>query len=90
MIFQSLDYLLFLAIAFAVHWSLPHAHRKWFLLGASYVFFGYVHPWFLLLLWYATLLVYGCGLAIQRYEQHRRAFMVLGIAGCLAMLGVFK
>lgn len=90
MIFQSLDFLVFLAIAFAVHWSLPGRHRKWFLLGASYVFFGYVHPWFLLLLWYVTLLVYGCGLAIERCEQHRKTFMVLGICGCLAMLGVFK
>jgi alginate O-acetyltransferase complex protein AlgI len=90
MIFQSLDFLVFLAIAFAVHWSLPGPHRKWFLLGASYVFFGYVHPWFLLLLWYVTLLVYGCGLAIERYEKHRKAFMILGILGCLAMLGVFK
>lgn len=90
MIFQSLDFLVFLAVTLAVHWSLPGRVRKWFLLGASYVFFGYVHPWFLLLLWYVTLLVYGCGLAIDNYARHRKFFLVLGIAGCLAMLGVFK
>lgn len=90
MIFQSLDYIVFLVCVCAVYWLLPGEPRKWFLLAASYVFFGYIHPWFLLLLWYVTLLVYGCGLAIQRSTRHRKAFMMLGVVGCLAMLGVFK
>lgn len=90
MIFQSLDYIVFLLTVCAVYWLLPGEPRKWFLLAASYVFFGYIHPWFLLLLWYVTILVYGCGLAIERYTQYRKAFMIAGIAGCLAMLAVFK
>ena len=90
MIFQSLDFLVFLVVAVAVYWLLRGDARKWFLLGASYLFFGYVHPWFLLLLWYVTLVVYGCGLLIQASARHRKAILVAGICGCLALLGVFK
>ena len=90
MIFQSLDFVVFLVAVFALHWVLRGVARKWLLVAASYVFFGYLHPWFLFLLWYVTLLVYGCGLAIERFQHYRKAFMLLGVAGCLAMLAVFK
>jgi len=90
MIFQSLDYLVFLVVVFTLHWVLRGEARKWLLLTASYIFFGYIHLWFLFLLWYVTLVVYGCALGIERSRRYRKAFLILGIAGCLAMLGVFK
>ncbi len=55
MIFQSLDFLVFLVGVFALHWLLPQPARNLFLVIASYVFYGYVHPWFLYLLWFVTL-----------------------------------
>ena len=39
MIFTSYTYLLFLLAAFLIHWSLPTALRKPFLVLASYVFY---------------------------------------------------
>jgi D-alanyl-lipoteichoic acid acyltransferase DltB (MBOAT superfamily) len=90
MIFQSLDFLIFLIAAFSLHWLLPWRARNLFLVLASYVFYGYIHPWFLYLLWFVTLAVYGCGLSMEALPKHRRAFMLLGIGACLGMLGVFK
>jgi len=90
MIFQSLDFLIFLIIVFSLHWLLPWRLRNLFLLLASYFFYGYIHPWFLYLLWFVTLAVYGCGLAIEDLPKYRRGFLVLGVGACLAMLGAFK
>jgi D-alanyl-lipoteichoic acid acyltransferase DltB (MBOAT superfamily) len=90
MIFQSLDFLVFLVLVVALHWALPSRMRNPFLLAASYFFYGYVHPWFLLLLWFVTLAVYGCALGMDRLPGHRRLFLSLGIGACLGMLAVFK
>lgn len=40
MIFTSYTYLLFLAVAFLLHWTLPRVARKPFLIVASYVFYA--------------------------------------------------
>ena len=90
MIFQSLDFLLFLAVVFGVHWLLPRRARNLFLVIASYFFYGYIHPWFLYLLWFVTLAVYGSGIGMDALPAYRRTFMVLGLGACLGMLGVFK
>ncbi len=90
MIFQSLDFIVFLLIVVSVHWLLPPRFRSLFLLAGSYVFYGYVHPWFLFLLWFVTIAVYGCALGIERLPTYRKAFLSMGLAACLGMLGVFK
>jgi alginate O-acetyltransferase complex protein AlgI len=85
-----LDFLVFLAVVFGVHWLLPRRARNLFLVIASYFFYGYIHPWFLYLLWFVTLAVYGSGLGMDALPAYRRTFMALGLGACLAMLGVFK
>src|ERR1700722_12780149 len=90
MIFQSLDFLIFLAAVFSVHWLLPWRLRNLFLVFASYVFYGYIHPWFLFLLWFVTVAVYASALGIERLPKYRRAFLFAGLCACLGMLGVFK
>ncbi len=90
MIFQSFDFLIFLAAVFSVHWLLPWRLRNLFLVIASYYFYGYIHPWFLFLLWFVTIAVYGCGVGMSALPAFRRGFFLLGLAACLGMLGVFK
>jgi D-alanyl-lipoteichoic acid acyltransferase DltB (MBOAT superfamily) len=87
MIFQSLDFIVFLVLVVAVHWLLAPRYRSVFLLLASYVFYGYIHAWFLFLLWFVTLAVYGSALGIEQLPRYRRAFMLAGIGACLGMLG---
>ena len=50
MTFHSLDFVAFFLIVTAVYWRLSHGAQNWFLLGASYLFYGWVEPWFCLLL----------------------------------------
>ena len=90
MSFHSLDYLIFLAAVVAVYWRLPRRGQNVLVLVASYVFYGWEHPWFLLPLWGATVVDYGCARAIERFPARRRFFLILSIGASVALLAAFK
>ncbi|MHC4944755.1 MAG: MBOAT family O-acyltransferase [Planctomycetota bacterium] len=90
MIFHSLDYLIFLAAVFCLYWALSRRMQNVLLLGASYFFYGYVHPWFLYLLLTSTLTDYFCGLGMKRYPSRKRVLLIVSLVVNLGMLGVFK
>ena len=60
------------------------------LIFASYIFYGWEHPWFLLPLWASTVVDYSCALGMERFPRHRRAFLVASIAASIALLATFK
>ena len=90
MIFHSLTYLVFLAIVLALYWSLPRRGQNLMLILASYVFYGWEHPWFLLPLWASTLVDYGCALGMAKFPRRKRLFLVASIGASVALLGTFK
>jgi D-alanyl-lipoteichoic acid acyltransferase DltB (MBOAT superfamily) len=90
MIFHSVTYLVFLALVLALYWSLPRRGQNFLLIVASYIFYGWEHPWFLLPLWASTLLDYSCALGMERFPRGRRAFLVISVCGSIALLGTFK
>lgn len=95
MIFTSFVYVYFLAFVVAAYWMaywLPRG-KMWqniLLLVASYVFYGYVHPWFCYLIAGSTVLDYGCGLGMAKYPARRKWLLLASLIGNLGMLGVFK
>ena len=56
----------------------------------SAIFYGWVHPWFLLLLYGTATLDYFVGRQMRRTPQHARRLLVLSMCGNLGMLGYFK
>ncbi|MEO7168543.1 MAG: MBOAT family O-acyltransferase [Chthoniobacterales bacterium] len=90
MIFHSLTFCAFLLIVLGAYWSLSLRWQNFFLLIASYVFYGWEHPWFLLPLWASTLVDYGSALGMERWPRRRRAFLVASVCGSLALLVTFK
>ncbi len=60
------------------------------LLTASYIFYGYVHPWFCILISTSTIANYLCALEMHRFPSRRRIFLVTGLVCSLGMLGFFK
>jgi alginate O-acetyltransferase complex protein AlgI len=90
MIFHSLEFALFLPTFLAIYWALPHRAQNAFLLLGSYFFYGYVHPWFLLLLAGSTVADYSYALGMRRYEAHRRALVTASICTNLGLLACFK
>src|SRR6476659_8987269 len=90
MIFQSISYLIFLAVVLAAYWSLSRRSQNIMLVAASYIFYGWEHPWFLLPLWASTVVDYSCALGMERFPQQRRAFLVISITASVALLATFK
>ena len=90
MIFHSLDFLVFLTIVFFGYWSFNRKIRNGFLLIASYYFYCYVHPWFLILILTSTLVDYLCGLGMVRAPEKRKLFLLTSLIVNLGLLGVFK
>ena len=89
MTFVQPAFLVLLAVAVVLNALLPNRRlQNLMLLLASAVFYGWVHPWFLGLLAFSTLLDFGCGLAMR--GGPKRWALGLSVAGNLGLLGVFK
>lgn len=95
MLFNSIEFAVFLPIVFAIYWLL-RKNYKWqnvFLLQASYVFYAYWDWRFLLLLFGMSLIAYLCGCAISKSEEVRgksKFWMIDNIVLDLGVLAVFK
>jgi alginate O-acetyltransferase complex protein AlgI len=92
MLFNSLGYALFLPTVFAIHWLLPHRGRVWFLVSASYVFYGWWDARFLSLIIISTLVDFVVAKRIDAttIERRRRFLLATSIAANIGILGFFK
>ncbi len=91
MIFTSFDYLVFLALTVAVYWLVRNrSAQNAILLAGSYIFYGYIHPWFCILMAASTLVDYTAARAIERFPSRRKLFLVVSLSANLGLLGVFK
>jgi alginate O-acetyltransferase complex protein AlgI len=92
MVFNSLNFVWFFLVVYALYRALPHRAQNWLLLIASYYFYAAWDWRFLGLLIGSTLVDFTCGLLLGRTESHarRRALLCLSLGFNLAMLGFFK
>ncbi|MEZ4238799.1 MAG: MBOAT family O-acyltransferase [Myxococcota bacterium] len=92
MSFVQVEYPVFLLVVFALYWALGR-RRAWqnvLLLLASFVFYGWLHWWFVPLMLGAALLDYAVARAIVRWPRWRRAGVALSVTLNLGLLGYFK
>jgi len=89
-IFHSLDFAFFFVVTVALYWTLPARWQNVLLLAASYFFYGYVHPWFLILIASSTIVDYTAARGMEAWPDRRRHFLWLSIISNFGMLGVFK
>lgn len=90
MSFHTLDYIAFFVLVVSIYWMLDHRNQNRMLLVASYVFYGWVHPWFLTLIFASTVVDYFVGLKIQADPQNKRRVFWMSLAVNLGLLGFFK
>lgn len=91
MLFNSLEFFQFLLVVLAGFYLLPLALRKYWLLAASYYFYGAWNVKFLGLLAGVTALDYAAGLWIARSEGPQRKFgLVVSLIANLSVLAFFK
>ena len=95
MLFNSIDFAVFLPLIFLLYWIVggqQYRLRNTILLLASYVFYGWWDARFLILIFISTLVDYGVGLRLQQEEQSkkRKLWLLLSLFVNLGMLGYFK
>ena len=93
MVFSSETFLfLFLPLFLALYYLTPFRFRSALILAGSYLFYGWWRFDFLLLLFLTTLWAYGFGhlIFVNRGTRAATRYCTIGVAGCLAVLGVFK
>lgn len=93
MLFNSLEFLVFLPIIFIVFWITPSRWRWMPLLIASYYFYIYWSPKLIFLILFTTLVSYLCGILLEKAVKKivmRRLILAVTIISCLGVLVFFK
>jgi len=91
-VFNSLEYALFLPVVLGLYWLLPHRPQNALLLVASYVFYGAWDVRFLGLMMVSTVTDFTVGRLLARTDddaRRKRIFMISLIVN-LGILGFFK
>jgi len=94
LLFNSVQYGLFLVVVFVVYWALVRVRlaRMLFLLAASYFFYANWNPFFLALVWFSSTLDFVLSWAIVRRDARwkKKLLVATSVAVNLSILGLFK
>ncbi len=92
MLFDSPVYFLFLTLVVAGYWRLDRKRQNWFLLAASYLFYGWWDWRFLLLMMGSTLIDYLIAgrISVLKNPHQRKVLLVLSLVINFSILGLFK
>ena len=95
MLFNSIEFLIFLPIAFILYWSVFRQLKlqNLFIVIASYIFYGWWNKEFLILIAITTLLSFSSGILIKKFNGKRgwqKCISGANIVANLLILGYFK
>lgn len=96
MLFNSLEFLIFLPIVFLLYWFVFNRDLRFqnlLVVVVSYIFYGWWDWRFLILIGFTTLCSYLSGILIDRYEGQRRKQKLISASNIvlnLLILGIFK
>ncbi len=92
MIFNSIEFVLFLPIVIILYYLTPHKYRWILLLSASYYFYMSWKVEYIFLIIFSTLVDYFSGLMMERYssKKKRLPFLILSLVTNLGLLFYFK
>ena len=92
MLFNSLQFLLFLPLTVIVYFSLPFKYRWAFLLAGSYFFYMCWRVEYIFLIIASTLIDYYSGIKIEesKNKKTKKKFLFLSLFFNLGLLGLFK
>jgi len=91
-IFNSVTFLVFLAVVVALYWALPRGPRLWLIFLASLTFYGFWRVEFVPVMMASAVTDYWAARGIYRTSQPRRRklLVLLSLAVNLGLLGYFK
>ena len=95
MLFNSIDFAIFLPIVFILYWFVTNRNLKLqnlLIVAASYLFYGWWDWRFLSLIMFSTIVDYSVGIALSREENEfkRKVWLWTSLLVNLGFLGFFK
>jgi len=95
MLFNSLDFAIFLPIFFFLYWYVTNKNlqlQNFLIVVASYIFYGWWDWRFLFLIFFSSITDYiiGKGLQITEKEKYRKTLLWISIITNIGFLGFFK
>ncbi|MCF8295355.1 MAG: MBOAT family protein [Bacteroidales bacterium] len=95
MLFNSFDFAIFLPVVFTIYWLLQRGKlpfQNFFVVAASYVFYGWWDWRFLGLIFLSSIIDYFVAIGLQKKEspQSRKILLAITLVSNLGMLGFFK
>jgi D-alanyl-lipoteichoic acid acyltransferase DltB (MBOAT superfamily) len=89
-IFNSVTFLVFLALVTALYWALPRRPRIWMLFLGSLTFYGFWRVEFLPLMLLSTVIDYVAARRIVEVPHQKRLWVALSLSVNLFLLFLFK
>lgn len=95
MLFNSIDFAVFLPIVFILYWFVTYKNLKlqnFLIVAASYLFYGWWNWRFLFLIFFSTIVDYSIGQKLRNEENQlkRKALLWISVLINLGFLGFFK
>lgn len=92
MLFNSIQFVVFLIIVFAIYWTIPASKRWIILLAASYYFYMSWNVKYVTLILFTTVITYISALIMERQtvERNKKTVLFITCVLCLGVLFVFK
>lgn len=93
MLFNSIEFLIFLPIVFLLYWIIPQRFRWLLLLVASYFFYMYWNWKLVFLILFTTVVSYSSGLILEKFQDNKKvkiSVLVVSAVVCLGVLLFFK
>lgn len=93
MLFNSLEFLIFLPIVFILFWIFPKKYRWLVLLIASYCFYMWWNWKLVFLILFTTIISYLCGILVKKYNSNiklKRITLIISLVLCFGVLIFFK
>lgn len=94
MVFSSLQFIfIFIPIFFGCYYVMPDKYKNIILLlgSLSFYFVGTKdNPEYFILFLLSIMLDFGIGMAMEKYERHKKLFLIIGVTFHLLCLGTFK
>jgi len=94
MLFNSIEYLIFLPIVFIVYWllKLNYKYQNILLLISSYVFYGWWDYRFLSLIIFSSFIDYFVGKKIEKAngKENKKRWLLVSLCSNLGLLAIFK
>ncbi|MBO7688267.1 MAG: MBOAT family protein [Kiritimatiellae bacterium] len=90
MVFTTLQFICFFAAVFSAYWAMPPRFRWGWLLAASWFFYAWASPYYLIFLGVTTVCTYIAANGMTGSERRRRWMTLFAVVATVGMLVVFK